>query len=352
MIDPRALQRIALTRLPELQVASGLFRATARIEGVEDETEPATALQAGIVVLLGLLRAEETEVQQPFSSGALRTRILGDLSGDGVTAGELGLALWAESRAGGDAIGEIDGLIRRTIVSLGGLERVPTEQMAWLASGLSETSVLTGEPAPGLAAEVRSGLLDRLESGGLARDVHTRRLGRAVPVSGQFHLLHALCQMVRTGDEGLLSPAGELAAALLGLQRDDGAWPGLVDPARNAAAVIYPALTVTQLAVAPIALRAAAEAGIDGDFQAAIEAGMNWAAGNNVLGLPLVHEADARVDRGILPRRSPGALERGISSAARRIRGQAHEPEPRQLIIDPAVSSEDLGWVLEAWAGR
>ena len=116
MVEPRALERIALTRLPELQVASGLFRATARIEGVEDETEPATALQAGIVVLLGLLRAEESDTEQPFSTGALRTRILGDLGGSGVSLGELGLALWAESRAGGEAIGEIDGLIRRASV--------------------------------------------------------------------------------------------------------------------------------------------------------------------------------------------------------------------------------------------
>lgn len=53
-----------------------------------------------------------------------------------------------------------------------------------------------------------------------------------------------------------------------------------------------------------------------------------------------------------LPKRKPGAIGRDISSAARRITGQAHEPDPKQLIIDPAASSEDLGWVLEAWACR
>jgi len=350
MTEPRALERIALTRLPELQVASGLFRATARIEGVEDETEPATTLQAGIVVLLGLLRAEEAGTDQPFPTGALRTRILGDLGGGDVSPGELGLALWAESRAGGDAISEIDGLIRRATVR--GFERVPLEQLAWLASGLSESAVLTGEDT-GLLGEVSGDLTARIVPGtGLARDVHARRLGSAVPVSGQFHLLHALVQMVRSGSEELRPVAAELAGALLALQRDDGAWPGLIDPVRAGAAVVYPVLTVTQLAVAPIALRSASELGLEGDFPDAIEAGMKWAGGANALGLRLVHEKDARIDRGILPRRKPGALGRGINSAARRIRGQAAEPDPRQLIIDPASSSEDLGWVLEAWSGR
>ena len=349
MVEPRSLERIALERLPELQVASGLFRATPRIEGVEDETAPATALQAGIVVLLGLLRVEESEADQPFSTGALRTRILGDLGGAGVNPGELGLALWAESRAGGSAINEIDGLIRRATV--GGLEKVSTEQLAWLASGLAETAVLTGDPATALISEVKSELLSRLTPGGLSRDVHARRLGTAVPVSGQFHLLHALVQLVRAGEEDLRNEADRLAGALLSLQRDDGSWPGLIDPVRCQAAVIYPVLAVTQVAAAPIALRAATEVGL-GDFNSAIAASMEWAGGANALGLNLVHEADSRIDRGILTKRKPGALERGISSAARRITGQANEPDSRQLIVDPAASSEDLGWVLEAWAGR
>jgi len=317
---------------------------------VEDETQPATALQAGIVVLLGLLRVEEAEIDQPFSIGALRTRILGDLGGSEVNPGELGLALWAESRAGGDAIGEIDGLIRRSTSR--GFEKVPTEQLAWLASGLSETAVLTGETAGVLFAEVRDELRGRFAEGGLARDVHTRRLGTAVPVSSQFHLLHAMCQMVRAGEESLRSDAARLARTLLSLQREDGAWPGLIDPVRATAAVIYPVLAVTQLAAAPIALRTASELSLDGDFAKAIESSLSWTGGGNALGRTLVHETDARIDRGILTRRKPGALERGISSAARRIRGQASEPDPKQLIIDPAASSEDLGWVLEAWAGR
>ena len=58
-VDTETFERIALTRLPELQTASGLFRATARVEGVEDEGGAPTTLRAGVVVLLGLLRADQ-----------------------------------------------------------------------------------------------------------------------------------------------------------------------------------------------------------------------------------------------------------------------------------------------------
>mgnify|MGYP003515888134 CR=1 FL=1 len=77
-----------------------------------------------------------------------------------------------------------------------------------------------------------------------------------------------------------------------------------------------------------------------------------WAQGGNVLGFDLVHESESRLDRGILPRREPGAVARGFSNASRRFRGRLPDLDPDRLILDPAVSSEDLGWVLEAWAGR
>ncbi len=40
------------------------------------------------------------------------------------------------------AIGEIDGLIRRATV--GGFEKVPLEQLAWVVTGLTEAAVLAG----------------------------------------------------------------------------------------------------------------------------------------------------------------------------------------------------------------
>jgi hypothetical protein len=351
--EAQQFERIALTRLPELQVASGLFRANARVEGVEDEGAPATTLRAGAVVLLGLLRADEMEVEHPFSTGSLRTRVLGDLGGDEATPGDLGLALWAESRAEGGAVSEIHGLLLRRINKR--MDLVTLDELSWVVSGLTEASVRYGDEA-GLGpvlGEASAELVGRfIDSSGLLGDIHRRRRGAVTPVGSQFHALNALSQLVRAGHIDLVGDRGlKLTETLLSLQREDGAWPGLVDPQRGEAAAIYPVLTVTQVAHAQSALRRAGQI-LGVDTGSASGLGIGWAAGQNALGFDLIHEQEARMDRGILPRREPGAVQRGFTTAARRIRGRLQEPDPGRLILDPAVSSEDLGWVLEAWAGR
>ncbi|MCO5315616.1 MAG: hypothetical protein M9938_05590 [Solirubrobacterales bacterium] len=347
----RMMVDIALARLPELQTASGLFRETARIEGVED-TGPVTSLLPATVALLGLFRADEAGIAQPFSTGALRTRILGDLGLPATTPGELGLALWAETRAEGMAVGEIEAHLKGQIRA--GFERIPVDQHAWVLSGLAEASQLATGGDHGLLDQTAGALVARVDGrSGLVVELHHRLRGAAAPIAGQFHALHAFCQLIRAGRSSQVAePARRLADRLLALQRDDGGWPGLVDPARGEATAWYPALTVTQVAVAPMALRAAAEAGLEGEFRSAAEAGLAWAEGRNPLGFGLIHPVENRLDRGILPRREPGSLGRGLSLAGRRIRGRLAEPDPSRLILDPAVSSDDLGWVLEAWAGR
>jgi hypothetical protein len=351
--NPGALERIALTRLPELQLASGLFRATPRVEAPGDTGPDASVLRTGAIVLLGLLRADEVGLTHPFSTGALRTRVLGDLGGDSVGPGDLGLALWAESRADGGAIGEITSLIRRRVAKR--FDRIPLEQLAWLVSGLTAASERSGlEETVSLLDQSEAELLARTAAGtGLMHDPYHRIGGGLTPVAGQFHSLIALDQLVRSErGEDDREPAQLLARALLDLQREDGSWPGVVDSVRGEPAALYPVLTVTQVALAPIALRGAKQLGLEGDFDSAIERSLAWASGGNRLGFDLIHEQEARLDRGILPRREPGAVSRGFTTATRRIRGRLSEPDPARLILDPDVSSEDLGWVLEAWAGH
>jgi len=353
-VEARTFEQIALSRLPELQVASGLFRATARVEGVEDEGAAPTTLRAGVVVLLGLLRADEMELEQPFSTGALRTKVLGDLSGPDVTAGDLGLALWAESRADGGAVSEIQSLLKRSVTK--DFDAVPLEELSWIVSGLTETSVRFGggDGLDGMLEEAGGSLVSRaVDETGLFEDVHRRRRGHVTPVGSQFHALSSLCQLKRAGHDGLAGDrVRDLATALVRLQRADGAWPGLVDPQRGDAVAIYPVLTVTQVSHAVRALRYAASQEPDGDFETSVTSGLAWANGRNALKFDLIHQSEARLDRGILPRKEPGAVQRGFSTASRRLRGGLQEPDPARLILDPAVSSEDLGWVLEAWAGR
>jgi len=352
--SPGAFEHIAITRLPELQTAGGLFRPTPGIDLAAEGTHGSSSLRAGAIVLLGLLRADEVGLEHPFSTGALRTRVLGDLAGPDAGPGELGLALWAESRADGGAVNEITGLVPGKMPK--GFDRIPLKGLAWLVSGLTEASTRVGggPELDKLLEGAEAALLARAVSAtGFMSDLHHRIGGGLTPISGQFHALTALCQLERAGRS---QAAGEssraLVSALLDVQREDGSWPGIVDPIRGEAAALYPVFTVTQVALAPIALRLCRETGLPGELDAAADAGISWAGGSNRLGFDLVHENEARLDRGIMPRRKPGAVSRSFTSAARRLRGRLPEPDPSDLILDPEVSSEDLGWVLEAWAGR
>jgi hypothetical protein len=352
--DATVFEHIAVTRLPELQTAGGMFRATPRVDSVGEGAPDSSTLGAGAIVLLGLLRADEVGLAHPFSTGSLRTRVLGDLSGPEVEPGELGIALWAESRADGRAVNEIAGeIVDRTAA---GFERVPLEQLAWLVSGLTEASVRVGGGSnlESLLDRAEQALNDRIVARtGFADDLHHRIGGGLTPVSGQFNCLTAFCHLERAGRGGRSAElAQNLLSALIAIQRDDGSWPGIVDPHRGEAAALYPVLTVTQVALAPIALRIAADIGLDGDLSQVSASSVGWARGRNRLGFDLVHEQEARLDRGVVPKRVPGAVSRGFTAAARRLRGRLVEPDTGDLILDPDVSSEDLGWLLEAWAGR
>ena len=126
-------------------------------------------------------------------------------------------------------------------------------------------------------------------------DLHHRIGGGLTPVSGQFHCLTAFCQLERAGrSEGSAEAAQKLLSTLLTLQRDDGSWPGIVDPHRGEAAALYPALTVTQVALAPSALRIALDDGLEGDLTGAMESSVLWARGANRLGFDLVHHRRRR----------------------------------------------------------
>lgn len=337
--DPADLERIAIRRLPELQTASGLFRG-----GDPERDLPGgdpSSIRASAVVLIGLARADEFSIDHGFSIGSLRTGLLNSIGLAGVTAGELGLALWAEAAADGAATDEIFGEIRRRLPL--DTSRMPLEELAWLVSGMAEA-----ETDRDLLSEMTRALEDRTERSGLFADSHRRLSGGLGPIGSQFHAVVALAK-VETSDAG--SDAGGKVApairALAGLQRPDGGWPGVVDPKRGRIAEVYPIFTVNQLALAPMAFRQRSAS--EGD---PIETGIDWARGSNALGFDLVHPDEARIDHGIVPRRHVGSLLRGVGKAARMIRGEARELPPDDLILDPHVSAEDLGWILEAWAGR
>ena len=341
-LDPDDLERIAIGRLPELQTASGLFR------GAEPERDlpngDPSSVRASAVVLIGLARAEDLSVDHGFSLGSLRTGLLNSIGLTGVSIGELGLALWAEAVVDGGATGEVLIEIRRRLPL--DTDRLPLEELAWLVSGMSEAAEQGGDRE--LLGEMATALVSRAGRSGLLADSH-RRVGGSIGTIGAQ--LHAMVALHKADVSGGADDAGDslatTAETVLGMQRSDGAWPGVIDSKRGEAAEVYPVFTVNQLALAPMAFR---HAGVE--YGAAVDNGIEWARGGNRLGFDLVHPDEARIDHGIVPRRHASSLIRGVGAATRLIRGEPRDLAPDDLILDPHVSAEDLGWLLEAWTGR
>jgi len=351
-VEPSVFERIALTRLPELQKAGGLFKAAEFSEGSGDRTT-VSELRSSAVVLLGLTRADEVGLESEISIGSLRTALLSATHGAEITPGDLGLTIWAESRVDGSAVGELIAEIAPRIDSAPA--KLPLEQVAWLASGLSEARfrVGSGGDLEDLLIRVAGILMDRALPSGLLSDVHHRIGSGMSPVGGQLHALAALNRLVKAEIPGATAVRDALLAGLLVLQRDDGGWPGVLDAKAGAVIEWYPMLTVNQVAVAPVALGGSRDApSPEGDQLSAILESIEWACGQNILGFDLIHEPEARIDHAILPRRRLGPISRSVGKATSRFRGGPHEPDPDDLILDPALTSEDMGWLLEAWAGR
>lgn len=337
-VDPGDLERIAVGRLPELQTASGLFRAGEPIRDVGGG-DP-SSIRASAVVLIGLARADDFSVDHGFSLGSLRTGLLNSIGLAGVSIGELGLALWAEAASDGSAVDEIFGVIRRRLP----LEtaRLPLEDLAWLVSGIAEAGT-----DPDLLSEMSRALEGRAQRSGLFTDSHRRLGGGLGTIGPQFHALVAVSKATAAGAVGDDGIPERSTSALVALQRPDGGWPGVIDPRKGEATEVYPIFTVNQLALAPMAFRSGSA-----ESATAVERGIEWALGANALGFDLVHPKEARIDHGIVPRRHVGSLLRGVGKATRLIRGEPRDLEPEDLILDPHVSAEDLGWILEAWVGR
>lgn len=329
-VDAGSLERIALTRLPELQGADGLFHPTPGSLG--------GPVRSSAIALIGLSREEEAAAAHGLSVGALRTGMLGSLSDPALDLGDLALALWAEARIDGSAVGEVLARIRRRMPTRA--DRLPLEDVAFLASGASEAGAVQGGEADAILEAATSELLERLGDSGVFLDAHHRFVGSFGPMSSQFHALNALRQAPGVGGDAVdLSVRG-----IVGLQGESGAWPGVVDTRRGAGAELYPVLTVNQIALPVIALR--------GLEESALDPALAWTEGRNPLGFSLVHPVEERIDHGVVPRRRAGSIARGVGRAGTRLKRAPKELGTEDLILDPLVTAEDLGWLLEAWAGR
>ena len=119
-----------------MQLADGVF--CREVSAENGGRASGRSLRSTLIVLIGLLRTEEHGIDHPFHIGALRAKLLSELGAEELTAGDFGLALWAESRADGGASEQLlAGLGRR--LDGGRLGRLVTVEAAWILIGLVES---------------------------------------------------------------------------------------------------------------------------------------------------------------------------------------------------------------------
>jgi hypothetical protein len=352
--DPRErvleLERFALERLPSLQLGDGVFCE----QVVAGEPRPqGRSLRYTLVALIGLQRAEDHGLEHGFHLGALRTRILNELGSKELEPGDLGLALWAESRADGAAADELIAALRQSLPRSERLDAVASIGVAWILLGLVEAGV-RGELGDGgsvLRAARKQLLEKRRAESGLVAHVARGPRRRLAHFGDQIHALLALSQLARVMDD---AEAGEAARALgdclLELQMPNGAWPWSCDPARGTVVDPYDVYSVHQDSLAMIGLHGLSQASGEPCYRAAAVRGMEWSYGANELGAQMLDREANMIYRSIRRRRQRGRGAR--TAAATYLRAKPRSADPEELELDRSMRPFHLGWILEAWAGR
>jgi hypothetical protein len=347
----RELERFALARLPSLQLGDGVF--CHHVEAGEPRPQ-GRSLRYTLIVLLGLLRAEEHGLETGFHLGALRSRLLSELGSSELTAGDMGLALWAESRAGGDAAPELLAALRSRLDD-GGLDSVMSMEVAWIVIGLTEVDARgglgTGEPV--LAAARQQLVTERRRHGGLVAHVSRGRRRRLPHFADQIYSVLALSLLARTRDDGEARDAARsIADILLENQMPNGAWPWIYDALRGTVVEPYELYTVHQDSMAMLGLHGLSEATDEPRYREVAVRSLDWNYGHNELGAQLYDPEAQMVYRSIRrDQRFHRALQ-ARNAAAAYFRASPRLAEPEELEINRSMRPYHLGWILEAWAGR
>jgi hypothetical protein len=347
----RELERFALQRLPSLQLGDGIFCHQVRAADVRPRGR---SLRHTLVVLLGLLRAEEHGLEHSFHLGAMRTRMLSELDSPALTAGDLGLALWAEARGQGDAVAE---LLRELRIRLerGGIDGLRSAELAWAVTGLIEAGTraeLGGAEA--ILAHCRDQLItDRRPRGGLVTHAARGRGRRLARFDDQIFSILAMSQLARIrDDEPARKAARSVGDLLLDNQMADGGWPWIYDAIRGIVVDPYELYSVHQDSVAMIGLHGLTEATGEQRYREVAAQSLDWSYGNNELGLQMLDREAEMLYRSIGRKRQRRRSRRVRNTAAAYLRAGPRPASPDELEVDRSMRPDHLGWLLEAWAGR
>ncbi|MFN8162093.1 MAG: hypothetical protein U0R52_13715 [Solirubrobacterales bacterium] len=347
----RLLKDFALERLPSLQLSDGTFCLEV---SAESEGRPqGRSLRETLVVLLGLSRAAEHDVEHPFHLGAIRAHLEAELAAGGIGAGELALALWSDSRAEAAWAADLVPALSESLRPRR-LRAAPTMEVGWALVALAEAGlrVELGEGEELLAA-CRAEILERRPSGHLLTHTGRGARRRLPSFTDQITALVALTGLARVREDGeALDAAVALGRTLVELQMDDGAWPWICDPVRGVVIEPYEIYSTHQDALGMIGLGGLSDATGDDSFRTAALRGLDWSFGANALGARMLDPSAGMIYRSIRRSGRVAGVERARAAAAAYAHREGRAAAPVELEVNRSMRPHQLGWILEAWVGR
>jgi hypothetical protein len=348
-VQPRArverLEGFALEALPSMRLADGAFCHEVCLPG---PTPLGRSLRYTLMCCLGLLRAERAGMRIPeeLDPESMLELALREMGSPEMSAGDLGLLLWADVRAGGSSLDKIafrlHGRVGGAFPDLEGME------LSWIVIGAAEAG------ANSLLDLAIARQLARIDpASGLFRHRDGGRRARFPNFATQIYGVLALAVAARNGRTGALEHARRAADTLIDLQLPDGGWPWLFDTARGRVVEAYEVYSVHQDAMAPMALLELSEVTGEARFREAALRGLDWIFGRNDLSRSMLDPAAGILHRSIRRRRPFDRLALYANTAGAGLTGRAPFTRPgRALELNPTDRPYHLGWVLEAWAGR
>ena len=349
----RELAALALAGLEKTYGDGGLPRTRAWIDN--HAVNQGVNVRYALISLLGLGRMAAGPPRARKLIDVLWDRVDQSLESTGVTAGDLGLGLWARMVTGrGPRAFSADVALRALRNDVKACDSV---DLAWLLCGADAASE-SGEfgACEDLMDAAKGHLLGLYNERTRLFYRHDRRgptqsvSRRVACFANQIYPVMALgIHARRRGCAEALKVAGDVADNLVALQGKHGQWWWLYDAASGGVVDGYPVFSVHQDGMAPMALLELMNAG-GRDFGDAIHKGLQWIFGKNELGQSMVLENEGLVLRDIHKRgvgRMSRMIEAGLWVCGWR-RGDGRALSGEQLEVNPECRPYHLGWILYA----
>ncbi len=306
-----------------------------------------------IMCLLGLERAQRAGYNLPGIN-------LNELFDATVQAssqfrpGDLGLLLWLAVRLQSAIADTLANRLDQHLQSAD-LHSFEGMEVAWIIAGTATYSHGTGAPESKSSRRVVDYFFqNRVSPSGLAWHFGRGWRKRFPNFATQIYSVHALSLRARLlGDERCARQAKIIADRLGSMQRRNGGWPWLYDAARGTVVEPFEIYSVHQHAMAPMALIELHEA-TGYAVNEILERSLAWLA-DNELQLQMVDEATGLLYRSIRrakPRDRFAIYGRTLASLMGAIPDRGQTENPRGLELNATCRPYELGWLLEAWAGR